>query len=430
MKFLTKAKYIKYTRAELERYTSDASSCVQKIHAREHLGISMAGLQNLRETISRILDHKIGRFDRNRNGIILDIRNTKVLDTPSKIRHDSADLHLDIEADFYVFQPRMGAIVTGVVKHISQANIGVIIYRVFNVTVKFTSEHRMRNVKVNQEIKIRVMNFDLDNRLPEIQGELLTDEKIEENDADSGISTEDVGPTKIKQERDSDDQGGPSKQSNGEDEDDIESFAKTKKRRSILVKHENGRRTTLPKHVSFNDTPVRIKIESNSSDQEEMITPTKKKTHKRLRSPSPPPKLDETEFNAFEELIKTDLQSTIIGTDTVTVKTEPSPSKSSKKRKRETKDDEEEEQVIKKKKRKEVADPLPVFVKQEPEESSSSQETTAKKKKKKNDKQKSVNSSFHTTLESILDEAEMSSCSSTQTSSKRVKVPKIKKEKF
>ncbi|XP_063700454.1 DNA-directed RNA polymerase I subunit RPA43 [Culicoides brevitarsis] len=426
MKFLTKAKYIKYTRAELERYTSDESSCVQKIHAREHLGISMAGLQNLRETISRILDSKIGRFDRNRNGIILDIRNTKVLDTPSQIRHDSADLHLDIESDFYVFQPRIGAIVTGVVKHISQSNIGVIIYRVFNVAVKFTTG--MRNVKVNQEIKIRVLDFDLDNRVPEIQGELVANPKTEtENDGDSGISTEDVATTlKIKQEKDSD--AGPSKKNkkNGTavDEDDIESFAKLKKRRSILVNNETSRRSTLPKHVSFSDTQVPVKTEV---DKEQ--TPKKKKD-KRLKSPSPPPKLDETGFNAFEELIEKDLQSTIIGSlDTsVTIKTEKSPTKKSKKRKRDTEDDAEaveETQVIKKKKIKEEP-ATRVTIKKEKDDESSSQSDSKKSKKK--DKHK--NNSFHTTLESILDEAEVSSSSSsTQKRAKRHKVPKIKKEK-
>lgn len=415
MKFLKKAKYIKYTRAELERYTSDESSCVQKIHAREHLGISMAGLQNLRETISRILDHKIGRFDRNQGGIILDIRNTKVLDTPSQIRHDSPDLHLNIESDFYVFRPRIGAVVTGVVKHVSQANIGVIIYRVFNVAVKFTEHHRMRNVKVNQEIKIRVMNFDLDNRVPEIEGELVH-QKMEENDGDSGISTEDVGFVKIKRERDSDDQAGPSREiSNG---DDVESFAKTKKRRSILVNEKSGtRRSSVPKHVSFNDTPVRIKIESESDEDRKKTTSRKSK---RLKSPSPPPpQLDETEFDAFEQLIDNDLQSTI--------KVEPSPAKSSKKRKRES--DEEEVQVIKKKKRKEVDSQI--SIKKELDESSttSSQETKSKKRKKM------INNSFNKTLESILDEAEMSSSSSSTlhqtTTAKKVKqVPKIKKEKF
>lgn len=411
MKFLKKAKYIKYTRAELEKYIKDKSSCVQKIHAHEHLGISMAGLQNLRETISRILDSKIGRYDRNRDGIVLDIRNTKVLNTPSLIRHDSADLHLDIEADFYVFRPRIGAVIVGVVKHISQANIGVVIYRVFNVAVKFSEA---RHVKVNQEIKIRVMNFDLDNRMPEIEGELVG-AKMEENDGDSGISTEGVT---IKLERDSDEGASTSKRVNGED---LESFVKPKKRRSILIRQENVRRSSISKHVSFNETPITIKLESESSDDDEREKkPPRKNPRERSRSPPPPPPLDETsEFNEFEEQMENGLHSTQIASESlVPVKTEKSHKKSGKKRKRETDDESEESQTKnKKKKRKEL-----VEVKIEPNESSSSLDTPTKKKKKKKDKR----NSFHDRLSSVLDEVEMSTTQETV----RAKVPKIKKEKL
>lgn len=253
-------KYIKYTLAQLKSYIADEGTCVHKIHAKKHLGLPLSGLADLKNTIEAELDHKIGRMDRVLDGIVLDIRNIKVYNEPVFIHSDNPDLHLDYEANFYVFQPRIGAVVKGIVKHIGRHHLGVLIYRVFNVAVTLGRANRNK-IKVNQKIKLRIVNFDLTSSLPEIEGELDGDEY----DVDSGIGADDnkEGLALVKQEpkTDDDDDSSPS-----EKVPPPKPILKVTKGKKTKKKEQAQPKTN--KRVSFLDDSVDIKEEAVSSDQD------------------------------------------------------------------------------------------------------------------------------------------------------------------
>lgn len=187
--------YIKYKRAELEEYIRYPETCVKKIRAVESLRFAPNIIGTFKDSIMRILSKKIGKFDTKLDGVVLDFRKTKILNTSSLARTDSTSMLINIETDFYVFSPRKDVIVNGIVKHINRQSmetiISVVIYRVFNVKVMFKGNVKQQDLKIDQDIKICIKDFHFDNVIPYIEGDLvaLLSRKINFDDvADSGIS--------------------------------------------------------------------------------------------------------------------------------------------------------------------------------------------------------------------------------------------------
>lgn len=202
----TKLKYVKYTKQELNKYVNDKNSCINLINSDLHIAFPPWGLANFRETVTNIISKdKVGKYDAKLNGIVLDVGKIKVFGTSYAVRHDDPDNHINLNADFYIFQPHLGATIEGVVKHISQGHVAVIIYRVFNVSIRFRKALN-HSLRINQKITFKIKNFDLRDAMPYIEGELIEYEastlsavkrciKFEDNDDlgnpnDSGISTE------------------------------------------------------------------------------------------------------------------------------------------------------------------------------------------------------------------------------------------------
>lgn len=203
----TKLKYVKYTKKELDRYVRDKSSCISLINSELHVGFPPWGFANFQETLTNIISRdKIGKYDAKLNGIVLEVRNIKVFGTAYHVHDDDPYNHINIKANFYVFQPRIGATIKGNVKHISHGHVAVIIYRVFNVSIRFNRMEVRESLKINQLISFRIKKFDLQGAMPCIEGELIEissrtrseiskmhlkfddDEENKNNCGDSGIS--------------------------------------------------------------------------------------------------------------------------------------------------------------------------------------------------------------------------------------------------
>lgn len=182
-----KSSLFQFTQAQLEGYIKDENSCVKRVPSKMHIGFPPYGLENFKETLLSIISKKkIGSYDEESRGIVLDVRNIKLEGTMSHIRYDSPELHMNIFANFYVFQPHLGALLKGTVKHISKRHVSALIYSVFNVSIRLNGDF-MRKLQVNKEISFRVKKFDLQNVLPYIEGELVDSGKDDENGGDSGI---------------------------------------------------------------------------------------------------------------------------------------------------------------------------------------------------------------------------------------------------
>lgn len=211
----TKLKYVKYTKQELDRYVRDKISCINLVNSEMHIGFPPWGFATFQETLTNIIsDEKIGKFDPKLDGIVLDVRNIKVLGTSYPVHDDDPINHINIKANFYILQPRIGATIKGIVKRISSGHVAAIIYRVFNVSIRFNRARMQQQLHVNDEISVRIKKFDLQDAMPYFEGELIPevqqtkatpkthkifdeDEADNENGADSGISTEETSNKRV-----------------------------------------------------------------------------------------------------------------------------------------------------------------------------------------------------------------------------------------
>lgn len=167
--------YVKYSIKELESYTKQGGSCVRKINSNLHISLGPYCLADFKHALSaHIMRRKVGYYDASLEGIVLDIKNIKVLSKSAALRADDPRIHVDVNADCYVFCPIAGAILSGVVKHIGNHHIGVIIYRVFNVSIRFAAKLNKEQFKMDDTVQFRIKNFNLQNVFPYIEGDLVT----------------------------------------------------------------------------------------------------------------------------------------------------------------------------------------------------------------------------------------------------------------
>ncbi|KAH8251363.1 hypothetical protein KR032_009758 [Drosophila birchii] len=174
-------KYIKFSGKELEKYATNPESCVRCINTDMHLAMGPYGMASFKHALHELLIRtKVGFYDSRLDGIVLGIKNIKVLGHTAALRADDPTMHLIINGDFYIFRPVTGAILNGVVRHISKHQVSAIIYRVFNTTIRFTNnKHNRETMVMDQEIKFRIKNFDISNAMPYIEGELQLEDVAE-----------------------------------------------------------------------------------------------------------------------------------------------------------------------------------------------------------------------------------------------------------
>ncbi|XP_073823144.1 RNA polymerase I subunit F [Musca autumnalis] len=169
--------YVKYTVKELDEYVQTEGSCVHKINTNLHLSMGPFCLADFKHVLmAHIVRNKVGSYDVQLDGIVLDVKKVKVLGHTGALRADDPRIHVNINADVYVFKPTEGAVLTGVVKHIAAQHVGVVLYRVFNANLRVSHKVNKDEIQMEQEVKFRINKYNLQNVFPYIDGELLTAE--------------------------------------------------------------------------------------------------------------------------------------------------------------------------------------------------------------------------------------------------------------
>ncbi|XP_013143362.1 PREDICTED: DNA-directed RNA polymerase I subunit RPA43 [Papilio polytes] len=190
---------IKFELKELRKLANDKNSCVVERKVTQNLALQPWCLGNLKESIKKLLDYKIGKYDKEFQGIIMSYKNLRVLQNVGTIRNDNGDIYFQVQADYFVFQPRVGATLKGIVNKKSVTHLGILVHRVFNVVIPRPTEEPGNkwigtNIDEGQEVVFRIVVLDLYGALPYIRGEL--DERWIENEYDEEIM--DSKPSKSK----------------------------------------------------------------------------------------------------------------------------------------------------------------------------------------------------------------------------------------
>ncbi|CAH2236788.1 DNA-directed RNA polymerase I subunit RPA43 [Pararge aegeria] len=186
---------IKFDLKELRKLANDNNSCVVEKKVTQNLALQPWCLGNLKDSIKNLLDYKIGKFDKEFNGILLSYKNLRVLQNVGAIRNDNADVHFQVQADYFIFRPHVGAMLKGIVNKKSFTHLGILVHRVFNVVIPRPTEVPDdwigSTVEEGQEVMFQIVVLDLYGALPYIRGKL--DERwlnIEAGDGDDDDAVE------------------------------------------------------------------------------------------------------------------------------------------------------------------------------------------------------------------------------------------------
>lgn len=195
-------KYCKYTKVQLQDYCNDESYCVKCVDGAMHIALPPWGLKKFDESVRSIVSaEKLNRFDSKLNGIVLDIQSIKVVGEQYAVRNDSSALHVSLNVKYYVFQPRIGAVLLGIVKHVALHHISVTIHRFFNVMIPINMKNSA--LKTNMTVMVKLTKFDLDDSIPYFEGKLeeILWQDQKESSMDSGVSTTDSTNIQVKHEK-------------------------------------------------------------------------------------------------------------------------------------------------------------------------------------------------------------------------------------
>lgn len=179
---------------QLDAFIKDEGSGVTRVPTKVHLGVPPYCLNKLDESLLKLTSkNKVGKYDAKSKGIVLCVRNIRLSDTSPQntvIRHDSPHVHLDLLLDYYVFRPRVAAVLRGTVKHIWKRHVSALIYNVFSVSIRLQGNFKAK-LQVGKPIAFRVGKFDLENSLPFIEGDLI---EAEEEGGEDGADGKDTLP--------------------------------------------------------------------------------------------------------------------------------------------------------------------------------------------------------------------------------------------
>ncbi|OWR47006.1 DNA-directed RNA polymerase I subunit RPA43 [Danaus plexippus] len=168
---------IKFELKELRELANDKKSCVIEKKVIQNLALQPWCLGNLKDSIKNLLDYKIGKFDKEFNGILISYKNLRILQNIGAIRNDNADIHFQVQADYFLFRPYVGATLKGVVNKKSATHLAILVHRVFNVVIPRPTEEPGNywsgsNIEEGQEVVFQIVVLDLYGALPYIRGKL------------------------------------------------------------------------------------------------------------------------------------------------------------------------------------------------------------------------------------------------------------------
>lgn len=154
----------------LQSLTRSKSSSVVAMKNVVHMALPPSSLSNVMAGVRLELDQKINRYYSPLAGVLLGYQDPRLTATTGHILHDQPYIHLDVSATFYVFTPKVGDMVHGVVNKRSGGHLGCLLYDTFNVSLLAGVEKVTLGEHVELEVTRVSYNY---NSMPLIEGKLI-----------------------------------------------------------------------------------------------------------------------------------------------------------------------------------------------------------------------------------------------------------------
>ncbi|KAK9526958.1 hypothetical protein VZT92_015628 [Zoarces viviparus] len=142
-------------------------SCLVMNTHRRHVALPPMYLNKKRTGIQEELEAELLKFSRSLKGVPLAYENISIVGQHGNIYDDSGYIHMDIEANFIVFQPEKGQKLLGKVNKLGVSHVGCLVHGCFNASIpkpNLVSVETWRDAgpRIGAEMEFEVTALDAD----------------------------------------------------------------------------------------------------------------------------------------------------------------------------------------------------------------------------------------------------------------------------
>uniref|UniRef100_UPI0037E8465F DNA-directed RNA polymerase I subunit RPA43 n=1 Tax=Semicossyphus pulcher TaxID=241346 RepID=UPI0037E8465F len=254
-------------------------SCLVMNTHRRHITLPPMYLNKKRTGIKEELEAELLKFSQSLKGVPMAYDNISILGHHGNIYDDSGYIHMDIEANFIVFQPRKGQKLLATVNKLGVGHVGCLVHGCFNASIpkpNLVSMETWRDAgpRIGAELEFEVTALDAD-----IFGVLLIRGRLDRTrvqellalgeSSESGVTTDQPEPSETEPEL------------NPEPTEEAPADTPKKKKKKKKVKDEEAEEviTSAPTELDGNTTqePDRTMEDANGNEAGEKKKKKKKK---------------------------------------------------------------------------------------------------------------------------------------------------------
>jgi len=155
-----------------------ASTCVHLVHKKLHLLLPPFYCGDIKNSIATIIDRNLIHYDADLGGILASYGKITVLGPKAGIMFNLPNNHINVEGDFYIFNPSVGCCLTGIVNKKSAGHIGCLVHGLFNISLPkpwAVPAHSWIGSQANlqDEVTFTISRSDLQSQVPYIEGTII-----------------------------------------------------------------------------------------------------------------------------------------------------------------------------------------------------------------------------------------------------------------
>ncbi|XP_041740606.2 DNA-directed RNA polymerase I subunit RPA43 [Coregonus clupeaformis] len=153
--------------ADACKLVSAPYSCLVTDTHRRHIALSPMYLNKKRTGIQEELNTELLRYSETLKGVPLAYDDVSLLQQHGEIYDDNGYIHLDIQANFVIFQPQRGHKLLGIVNKLGVSHVGCLVHGCFNASVPKPAHvtidtWREAGPRIGAELEFEVCQLDAD----------------------------------------------------------------------------------------------------------------------------------------------------------------------------------------------------------------------------------------------------------------------------
>ena len=121
--------------SRLKSLLSQPDSCITHVRLPVHLALQPSYLGTVNAGIFNFLNNKLNSYYPELKGVLMGYEKIRLKRKTGNIPNDNPFIHVDIQADFYLFTPKPGSELRGRVNKKSSGHVGCLVHDTFNASI-------------------------------------------------------------------------------------------------------------------------------------------------------------------------------------------------------------------------------------------------------------------------------------------------------